>query len=213
MTWKSANGYEGLYEVSDAGQVRSVDRYIKTDIKHVESRLIKGKVLKQSIKRNGYKTVDLSKNGKVTTTLVHRLVAETFIPNPDRLRFVNHKDSNRTNNVVSNLEWVTSSENRMHGITEGNVTFPERPIECIETGTVFSRPQHAANWINENYPGRINGKIRVAAQNIRSACKGLKHTAYGFTWRYHEGSTTIPKGSRVKRPEMGDPLQKGEDIV
>ena len=213
MTWKPANGYEGLYEVSDAGQVRSVDRYIKTDIRHVESRLIKGKVLKQSIKRNGYKTVDLCKNGKVTTTLVHRLVAETFIPNPDGLRFVNHKDSNRTNNAVSNLEWVTSSENRMHGIAYGNVTFPAKPIMCIENGMTFDRPQHAAEWIKANHPDRINGSVRVAAQNIRGACKGLKHTAYGFTWQYHEGSTTIPKGSRAKRPEMGDPSQEGEDIV
>ena len=213
MEWKAVKEYEGLYEVSDSGEVRSCDRYIKTDIRNVKSRLIKGKVLTQNTKRNGYKTVDLCKNGKVTTTLVHRMVAEAFLPNPDRLHFVNHKDSNRANNTTSNLEWVTSSDNRKHGIQHGLVTFEARSILCDETGVEFERPLLAAQWVKDHYPDRINGSLRVAAQNIRSACKGRTPKAYGFTWIYHEGSTTIPKGSRVKRPEMGDPLQKGEDIV
>ena len=213
MMWKPVNGYEGLYEVSDGGDVRSCDRYINTDIRHVKSRLIKGKTLAQNTKRNGYRTVDLCRDCKVKTTLVHRIVAEAFLPNPDGLRFVNHKDSNRENNAVSNLEWVTSSENRLHGMSQGNVTFPARSLRCIENGMFFDRPQHAAEWIKANYPDRINGKIRIAAGNIRAACKGRKHTAYGFTWEYHEGSTTIPKGSRAKRPEMEGPAKAGEDIV
>ena len=163
--------------------------------------------------RSGYYTVDLCKDGNVKTTLVHRLVAEAFIPNPKGLHFVNHIDSNRTNNDVNNLEWVTSSENRIHGINQGNVKFPEKTILCIESGKVFSRPLHAAKWVVENYPGRINGKLKVAAHNIRGACKNRTPKAYGFTWQYREGSTTIPEGSRAKRPEMGDPAQAGEDIV
>jgi hypothetical protein len=213
MIWEPIKGYEGLYEVSEHGVIRSCARYIKTNIRHVETRLIEGRFLKQSTKRNGYKTVDLCKEGKVKTVLVHRIVATAFCPNPNGYRFVNHIDSNRANNDSCNLEWVSSSENRMHGITQGNVTFRAKPIKCIENGMKFDRPQHAAEWIKANHPERINGSIRVAAQNIRSACKGLKHTAYGFTWEYHEGSTTIPEGSRAKRPEMGDPSQEGEDIV
>ena len=212
--WKDVVGYEGLYEVSDSGEVRSCDRYIKTDIRHVKSRLIKGKILFQNLKSNGYKTVDLSKEGKVKTTSVHRIVAEAFLPNPDGLRFVNHKDSNRTNNAVSNLEWVTSSENRKHGITNGFVTFRGTPILCKETGQIFERSLIAAEWVKETYPDRINGTMRVAAHNIASSCKGRTPKAYGFTWIYHEGSTTIPKGSRGKRSEMGDPSNiEGEDIV
>lgn len=213
MEWKTVAGYEGLYEVSDSGEVRSCDRYIKTEILHVKSRLIKGKVLAQNTKRNGYKTVDLCKDGKVTTMLVHRLVAETFLPNPAGLRFVNHKDSNRANNRAENLEWVTSSENRRHGMAHGFVGYKAKPILCEETGMVFERPLLAAEWVKEKHPDRINGTVRIAAQNIRSACKGRTPRAYGFTWIYHEGSTTIPEGSRDKRPEMGDPLKKGEDIV
>lgn len=213
MMWKPVNGYEGLYEVSDSGEVRSCDRYINTDIRHVKSRLIKGKTLAQNTKRNGYRTVDLCRDCKVRTTLVHRIVAEAFIPNPDGLRFVNHKDSNRANNAASNLEWVTSSENRLHGMAQGNVTFQKKSILCKETGNVFEQAYAAAKWLLLTYPERINGKTAVAANNIRAACRGIKHTAYGFTWEYHEGSTTIPKGSRAKRPEMEGPAQAGEDIV
>ena len=213
MAWEPVQGYEGLYEVSDSGEIRSCARHINTDIRHVKTRLIHGRILRQNKKRNGYMTVDLCKDGKVKTALVHRIVAKAFCPNPRGYRFVNHIDSNRSNNDACNLEWVSSSENRLHGIKYGNVSFPEKVIVCGENGEAFNRPQHAAEWVKENYPDRIKGTIRIAAQNIRAACKGEKHTAYGFTWKYHEGSTTIPEGSRAKRPEMGDPSTEGEDIV
>lgn len=213
MEWKPVKGYEGFYEVSDNGDARGVDREIKTNIRNVTVRLKKGKPLSKNLKSNGYFTVDLCKDGKVKTTLVHRIVAEAFLPNPDGLRFVNHKDSDRKNNKVTNLEWVTSSENRRHGIDKGYVKFQSKQIICIETGRIFDRPKRAVEWLNEHYPERINGTLRTAAHNIGEACKGKKHSVYGFTWKYHEGSTTIPEGSRDKRPEMGDPSQEGEDIV
>ena len=189
MNWKPVKGYEGLYEVSETGLVRSLDRYIVASIRHVDKRLIKGKTLYQATKRNGYKTVDLCKNCKVKTTLVHRLVAEAFCPNPNGLRFVNHKDSDRTNNNASNLEWVTSSENRKHGITQGFVTFRQKAVLCIETGVVYDAPKYAAEWLQNT--GKSNGKLSTVASNIRMACKGYRPTAYGFSWKYHEGSTTI----------------------
>ena len=214
MIWEPIEGYEGLYEVSEHGVVRSCARYIKTNIRHVEERLIDGRFLKQNTKRNGYKTVDLCKDGKVKTVLVHRIVAKAFCPNPHGYRFVNHIDSNRANNDSCNLEWVSSSENRKHGIEHGNVTFYQtKNVLCVENGIVFEQAYKAASWLKSEYPDRVKGKTSVAANNIRGACRGIKHTAYGFTWEYHEGSTTIPEGSRAKRPEMGDPSQEGEDIV
>ena len=216
MKWKPVNGYEGLYEVSDSGDVRSCDRYIKTDILHVKSRLIKGRILRQATKNNGYNAVDLCKEGKVKTTAVHRIVAEAFLPNPNGLRFVNHKDSNRRNNSVCNLEWVTSSENRMHGISQGNVTFRSIKVLCIETGIVFEKAYKAAKWLETQYPERVNSNTGIVANNIRMACRSIKHTAYGFTWQYHEGSTTISKESTHKRVEMGSTLSdnsEGKDIV
>lgn len=212
--WKPISGYEGLYEVSDKGNVRSVDRYIDAKIKHVKKRLIKGVVLKKNKKRNGYFTVDLCKNGVVKTTLIHRLVANAFVENDRGCKYVNHIDSNRENNNASNLEWVTSRENRMHGIDSGNVVFRQtKAVKCVENGKVFEQAKIAAKWLIDNYPNRSSGKIIVIAQNIRRACNGGTPKAYGFTWKYHKGSTTIPKGSTRKRVEMGSASKEDEDIV
>jgi hypothetical protein len=106
--WKSVVGYEGSYEVSDDGQVRSVDRVSC-------GRRQRGRVLvQQSHPKKKYRTVALSKAGTVFRAQVHRLVAEAFIPNPSSLPMVNHCDLVRTNNRVSNLEWVTRQENMDH---------------------------------------------------------------------------------------------------
>lgn len=197
--WKPIKGYEGLYEVSDQGNVRSIDRYCKTNIRHVKQRLIKGKILKRNLKRNGYYTVDLSKDGKVKTTLIHRLVAETFIDNPNGLKCVNHIDSNRKNNNLTNLEWVTSSENRLHGIKQGNVVFKQtKQVLCVEENRVFEQAKIAALWILEKHPDRTKAKKQVIAQNIRGCCQGRTPKAYGFTWKYHKGSTTISRESTLK---------------
>ena len=100
--WKSVRGYEGLYEVSNLGRVRSLKRATTS-----------GVVLKQAMKR-GYMHVCLSKENRPSTKSVHRLVAEAFIANPMDKPVVNHLDGDKTNNAVSNLEWATYSENELH---------------------------------------------------------------------------------------------------
>lgn len=99
--WLPIKGYENLYEVSSDGQVRSIKNNI---------------ILAANVKRNGYRRVSLCKNGKVKEMNVHRLVALTFIPNLENKPTVNHKDFNRTNNNVSNLEWATMEEQMQHNI-------------------------------------------------------------------------------------------------
>ena len=78
-----------------------------------------GKILKPVLQKNGYLTVSLNKNGKSKTVHIHRLVAETFLTNPDKLPEVNHKDGNKLNNCVENLEWCTSKENVQHSLEIG----------------------------------------------------------------------------------------------
>jgi len=213
-TWKPVEQYEGLYEVSSNGEIRSVDRHIKTNIRHVQSRMQAGRIISQSKKKTGYMTVDLCKDGKVKTTLVHRIVANAFIPAEQGRRYVNHKDGNKTNNDVSNLEWVTSSENRLHAFQMGLAnTSQSKPIMCMESGEWFQDSMKAATWFIEHYPEKTKSTRRIVAQNIRSCAKGRTPKAYGFTWKFTERSTTIPKGSTRKCAEMGDPLKKGEDIV
>ena len=107
--WKPIVGYEGLYEVSNMGRVRSLD--------HVDrlGRVIKGKLRKEQKSSNGYRQVCLSKNGQHKIALIHRLVASAFIDNPKRLPEVNHIDENKTNNIASNLEWCTRKYNNQYG--------------------------------------------------------------------------------------------------
>jgi len=213
-TWKPIAGYENLYEVSDFGNVRSLDRRIPAKIKHVTSRVIKGCVLVKNKKKTGYFTVDLCKDSTVKTTNVHRIVAETFIPKVAGKRYVNHKDGNKENNNVSNLEWVTSSENRLHAFKTGlAISYQSKEIICIDSGLVFKSSYEAANWIIKTYPEKTKARIQIVAQNIRACANGKQPHAYGFMWKDTEGSTTIPEGSTHKRVEMGDPSKEGEDIV
>jgi len=101
--WKEINGYEGLYEVSNLGRIKSLPKG-----KHRKSEMI------LTLRKHPYKFVNLSKDGKANTKSVHRLVAHAFIPNPLNKSTINHIDCNPSNNNVSNLEWVTPLENQMH---------------------------------------------------------------------------------------------------
>ena len=102
--WKDIEGYEGLYQVSNLGRVQSLYG--------------KGRILKQS-NSTVYPHVSLSKNGQSTTFSVHRLVGLAFVPNPENKPEINHKDGDKNNNVASNLEWITASENQKHSVSIG----------------------------------------------------------------------------------------------
>ena len=107
--WRLVVGYEGLYEVSNTGQVRSLDKY------DTKGRFLRGKTLKLLECSNGYLLIGLSKNGIRKVYLVHRLVAEAFIERSDGLYEVNHKDENKKNNSVDNLEWCSKKYNNNYG--------------------------------------------------------------------------------------------------
>ena len=113
---KAVKGYEGYYEVDQFGRIYSVDRVISVnDNGRQYEKPLKAKQMKQTIHSKGYKTVSLTKDGKTKCMFVHRIVAEAFIPNEENLPMVNHKDEDKTNNFVENLEWCTASYNRTYG--------------------------------------------------------------------------------------------------
>lgn len=113
--WKPIKGYEGLYEISDSGQVVSCER-ITSDGKRLKRKLINGGHFS-----NTYRFVCLRKGGVNRNCSIHRLVAEAFIPNPLNLPEVNHKDGNKLNNCVENLEWCNRSDNLKHAVEIGLV--------------------------------------------------------------------------------------------
>lgn len=110
-TWKDIKGYEGIYQVSDCGRVKSFPRN--------GTRINTEKILHQSFTADGYKRVRLLHGEKDRTRTVHRLVAEHFIPNDNPKLTVNHKDGDKTNNRVENLEWVDRSEQMLHAYKLG----------------------------------------------------------------------------------------------
>ena len=116
--WKDIQGYEGWYQVSNHGRVRSLERTITQESRygHTVNRLIKGKYMAATDNGKGYKIVGLRMNQNRKNHYLHRLVAEAFIANPDCLPEVNHKDANKANNSINNLEWVDRTENIQQAI-------------------------------------------------------------------------------------------------
>lgn len=139
--WEDVKGYEGLYKVSNTGQIKALYRRIDKGKCHREW---KEHLLKFSIDNCGYFRTSLAKNGVNRTVKVHRVVAEAFIPNPSNLPQVNHKDGNKQNNCVENLEWVTQSENLKHAFSTG-----------LKTNKCENNPSHKltlsqVEWIKEH---------------------------------------------------------------
>lgn len=161
--WKPVVGYEGLYEVSSLGRVRSLDRFYY--------RLHKGKVLSPTKDRYGYLTVTLNCNGKSKTIKIHRLVAQAFIENPDNLPQVNHKDENPSNNNVDNLEWCTAKYNNNYG------TRQERYRNTmLEKGhwSGLSREEYEKKRYQENKDKRKDSQRKYYQKNKDRICDKIK---------------------------------------
>lgn len=127
--WKDVKDYEGLYQVSSLGRIKSLPKYVICGNGNMAERLIDEKILKQTtVTKCGYKKVSLTKDKKQRTYILHRLVADAFIPNPENKPQVNHKDGIKTNNNFENLEWVTPSENQIHALKLGLI-LPKRGKE------------------------------------------------------------------------------------
>lgn len=180
--WKPVLGYEGYYEVSDLGRVRRVDRLVKTGIRHSETRMAHGRVLKQNNKRNGYLTVDLCKDNKVKTISVHKIVATAFVPRMDGETEVNHLNCNKHDNRAINLEWCTPQENKDHAKAHGKYVNQHKiPVRCKQNGMVFGSSYEAAEWLNDTM-FKNSKQVKNLAAKIRSCCLGMQKVAYGYTW-------------------------------
>jgi len=160
--WKSLPGVPGV-EVSTFGNARMLDRVVSSEF---GTRFTEGRVLKKYDTKDGYLQVCIPVCGKRATKTIHRLVAQTFIPNPDNLPEVNHRDCDRTNNDVSNIEWVTHEDNiayrdKLGYTARGNA--PKLPVFAVNLSTleVFRfQSQHEASRILGLSQGNINSVIK-----------------------------------------------------
>lgn len=149
---KPVFGYEGYYEVDQFGRVFSLDRVITVkDGDRVYEKPIAGKQMKQAMHDKGYKIVSLTKDGKTKMHFVHRLVAEAFIPNPDNLPQVNHKDEDKTNNFLENLEWCTNEYNLMYG------TARQRQAKKVRGGPLSEEHKAKISRAMKSYHAMVRG--------------------------------------------------------
>lgn len=186
--WKDIKGYENEYQVSNIGRIRSLDRYKYQNGRYGQiQRLYRGKILKFDQDKDGYFTVKL--RHKVFHR-VHRLVAQTFLENPENKNTVNHKDGNKKNNCINNLEWATEKENTQHAHKTGlaksamigkkgklSNNFRIRVQIDEKTGEIIGKYNGAAE------AERITG---IKAQNISDCCNQKRKTAGGYIWRYKD---------------------------
>ena len=134
--WKDVNGYEGLYQISNTGRIKSLSHYARNNV-NGGKRLTKGRILSQYKIPNGYFKVQLSKNGVRKKHYLHRIVAKAFLNNKDNLSDVNHIDGNKGNNFVENLEWCNHRDNQIH-MVKNRMTSTAKPVLCVETEKAFS---------------------------------------------------------------------------
>ena len=174
-TWIEIVGYEGYYEVSNLGRIRSVDRVLE-NTKNNRHVFIKGRILHQRAQKNGYLCVDLHKEGRAKTFRVHRLVASAFVENPNGYDEVNHIDEDKRNNTASNLEWCTRSYNCSFG--RG---LSKRAAKC-------SKPciQYKDGIEISRYPSIAEAARRTGINfaNIQRCLSGPNRSTHGFTWEF-----------------------------
>lgn len=169
--WKDIKDYEGLYQVSNLGNVKSLKKQIIRNNKYKQT--FQEKILKPGLSKNGYLTVSLCKKGKQKTFTIHRLVAEIFIENKNNYKCINHKDENKLNNKVNNLEWCTYEYNNQY-----NDKMKHRRKEVFQYDK------------NNNFIKKWSGLITIQKElginrnNVTRACKGVRKTAGGYIWRY-----------------------------
>ena len=150
------------YTISDKGEIVNTNT---------------NKELKPYIRKDGYVIISLSKGGKKYKCYLHRLVAETFIPNPDNLPQVNHKDEDKTNNCVSNLEWITSKDNCNYGTrNERQGLGHSKPIEQYDLEGNFIKEWDSATQVERD--------LGFNHSNISKCCLGRSKTAYNYKWEY-----------------------------
>jgi hypothetical protein len=185
--WKPVMGYEGLYEVSNLGRVRSLERIVQCGKGNI--RVDRETIKTATPNRQGYLRINLYNHSKYQTRTIHRLVAEAFIPNPENKPQVDHINTDKTDNRVENLRWVDKQENQLNEITRNKMS-------VSRTGGKSTRHSNPAKlqfskdntfirkWDNAREASTVVGCSR---QVINDCCAGRCKSAGGYVWKHYEG--------------------------
>lgn len=181
--WKDVKEYEGLYQISNFGRIKSTQRTKRFNLNPEITYIKKEKILKTQVNRYGYEFLRAKKDGAKRSFTIHRKVALAFIPNPENKPFVNHINGIKTDNRVENLEWVTASENINHAIKTKLKKFKKGKEHhnykiVIQYG---KNGEFIRKWAGFH---EINRELGYDCRNIYACANRVQHTAYGFVWRY-----------------------------
>lgn len=192
-TWKDIKGYENIYRVSNLGRVKRVRSFRKNGASGYYQA---EKILKQTDRGNGYLCVHLSKDGKGKIFSTHVLVATAFLEKDDKQTQVNHKDGNRKNNAVENLEWCTARENIVHsvkvlkryidktGLALGRETSIKKNLNITNGIKTFNTYEEIINFIKQD-PKYKNTSIKTIKSGVRACCLGKYKSSLGYSWRFN----------------------------
>jgi len=175
--WRDIKGYEGRYQVSSLGLIKSISRLVEYVAGYTKS--VKGRTMKLCVANNGYLQIALNRDNTEKNYTVHRIVAQTFIPNPDNLPCVLHNDDDPTNNCVSNLRWGTQQDNIDDRTKRGRTSVGEsRPCsklterEVLEIRQLFSSTQGSS--LSDRKVGKRYGVTGATIHKVR----------LGISWKY-----------------------------
>lgn len=200
--WRDCVGYEGLYQVSNYGNVRSLDKLVWNRFEYIHRQ---GKLMKTNVDKYGYVRVVLCKKGHRTNEQIHRLVALAFLDNPNNLPQVNHKDTNKQNNFVDNLEWCTNLCNMHHAFENIDFNYDTTPVVKIDIETNIVIREY--NSITEAAKDIADNPI-----NILRSCNFDNDSTKGYRWRKNiDGEYKV--GDYIDLPKLYHPSTKRRKVA
>lgn len=182
--WKDVVGYEGIYQVSNFGNVKSLDKIVFNNGSRRYNN-IKGRVLSQNkTNGNGYRIVSLNNNGCSKNYYIHRLVASSFLENKNNFKYINHKDENKLNNNIDNLEWCDAKYNANYGTSRERAR--QKLLNNKSTSKQVSSHDRNTMELIKTFPSisEASRQLNCAVQNISDALHGKQPTARGYIWKY-----------------------------